>query len=362
MYTTEEQICILLGHYEVKSAKFYQLLDMYGDCKGIADGIMADKSAEKILGAGYSAIKKALKKCEYDVIISALDKNGVRAVTYCSQQFPDSLRCIDDPPYILFCKGDVSLLNTRCLAVIGTRKASAYGRRVAKDFTAVLSEYFTIVSGLAYGVDCIAHESTLDEQGKTIAVLGGGVIDVYPSGNQSLADRIVANGGLLVSEYGMYAQPLAYRFPHRNRIVAGLSSGVLVCQAPAKSGTNSTVELALEQGKDIFAVPGEIYDLGFGGSNKLIKSIQAACVTTPRDIIDFYNLAQNDKPQQTYQISFDEQKIVDLLTVEPLTFDQLVAQSGMGAADLNFLLANLEIRSIIVRLPGNLYRLYGGLE
>ncbi len=362
MYSLEEKICILFGEIGLSSNKFFQLTDLFDGAEELVAELGHSADAEKLLGDGYPALCNALKKHYYDKIVEKAEKNDIVAVTWYSEDYPEQLRNIDDKPYVLFCKGDVSLLKSECLSIIGTRKVSSYGRRIAKDFTAVLCDYFTIVSGLAFGVDTIAHETTLDGGGKTIAVLGGGLLNVYPAANSGLADRITENGGLVVSEYGLTAQPFSFRFPHRNRIVSGLSKGVLVCQAPAKSGTNSTVELALEQGKDVFVVPGEIYDMGFHGSNRLIKTVQGACVTSPRDIVDFYGLDNPAVSGESYQMSIEEQTVVNALSEGPLSFDDLVIKTGLPPAELNFLLANLELRSIIAKLAGNTYRLYGGIE
>ncbi|MCM1289250.1 MAG: DNA-processing protein DprA [Corallococcus sp.] len=364
-YTYEEKICILFGEKSLSAVKFFALLREFGSVKEIVENFFQNPVTEKIVGENYRALCASLKRGEAEKIISDMEKHSVFATTYFSQNFPDLLKEIDDPPYILFYRGNVDLLSSHCLAVVGTRKVSSYGRRIATDFTDILCDHFTIVSGLAYGVDSIAHETTLKNNGKTIAVLGGGLINVYPAANQNLAERIVESGGLLLSEYGMNAQPLAFRFPHRNRLVSGLSVGLLVCQAPLKSGTASTVECALNQGRDVFVVPGEIYDFGYSGSNRLIKSMQGVCVTTPRDIEDYYRLGETAKSsavKSNVQLDFDEQKIVDALSGGQLSFDKLVELTQISAADLNFLLANLEIKSIIAKLPGNSYRLYGGIK
>ena len=362
MYTLEEKICILFGDKLVSSNKFFQVWNLFEDANDLIANFCKSKEAEKLLANNYATIRDGIKKRVYEQIIDDMDKYDIYAVTWFSPDYPKQLRDIDDKPYVLFCKGNFKLFATQCLSVVGTRKISSYGRRITKDFTAILCEYFTIVSGLAYGVDSVAHETTLEESGATIAVLGGGLLNVYPTANQGLADRIVQSGGLLVSEYGLRATPMAYNFPQRNRIVSGLSKGLLVCQAPSKSGTNSTVELALEQGRDVFVVPGEIYDLGFKGSNSLIKSIQGACVTTPRDIVDFYGLDKPVAHKESYQMSIEEQAVVNALSSGQLTFDELVFKTGIVPANLNFLLANLELRSIIAKLAGNTYRLYGGIE
>ena len=362
MYTLSDKICAMLGEKGITAKKFFQLLSSLNDLDELPDVIADNKRLESLFGDSYVSVCKALKDCEQVRLFSDMERNGVEVITWFSDKYPSKLRDIDEPPYVLFCKGNVSLLNKDGIAVVGTRKISSYGRRVAADFTRLLADDFVIVSGLAYGVDSVAHEVTLQEQGETVAVLGSGILNIYPSANEGLAKRIVDNGGLVVSEYGLRAQPLAYRFPHRNRLVAGLAKGLLVCQAPLKSGTNSTVELALQQGKDIFVVPGEIYDSGFSGSNNLIKSMQGACVTTPRDIIDYYGLDNRLNDNKTVQLNFQEQRIVDALSLGGKTFDQLVVETSLQPSELNFLLANLELRSIIARLPGNTYRLYGGIE
>ena len=362
MYSLAEKICILFAHTGVTNAKFFQLWGCFDGADDFVRNFGDSLDAQKILGDSYRGLSLALKRKAYDEVIAKMDKNKVFAVTYFSETYPETLRNVDDKPYVLFCKGNAKLLSTDALGVVGTRKITSYGRRVTRDFVKVLSEYFTIVSGLAYGVDTVAHETTLEQAGNTIAVLGGGLINVYPPANQGLADRIVLNGGLLISEYGMDAQSMSYHFPHRNRLVSGLSKGLLVCQAAAKSGTNSTVEHALQQGKDVFVVPGEIYDVSCSGSNRLIKSMQGACVTSPRDIVDYYGLDRVDVKKATHQMTIEEQQVVNALSLGQLTFDQLVQQTCIAPADLNFLLANLELRSIIAKLPGNCYRLYGGIE
>lgn len=362
-YSPQEKLCILFGERLVSVKKFIQVTQICDNLDLLTTEFTKNNAFKGILGDSlYNQLKKDLACNFVDRIIKEMTDNNVVAVTEYSNGYPNILRDIDEPPYILFCKGNIKLLAKDSLAVIGTRKVSSYGRRIATDFTKILCEDFVIVSGLAYGVDSLAHEAALSENQFTIAVLGSGIFNVYPSANERLAERIVNANGLIVSEYGLHETPYPFHFPHRNRIVAGLSKGLLVCQAPQKSGTLSTVELALNQGKDIFVVPGEVYDKGFAGSNSLIKSMQGACVTTPRDIADYYGIGRSSTKKQSVQLNFDEQKIVDALSIGAKTFDQLVAETQIVLGELNFLLANLELRSIIARLPGNLYRLYGGLE
>ncbi len=360
MYSQPEKFCILLGERGVSAKKFFSIVNLFESVDEAIANFCTDDDVKKIIGENYDKIATDWKYNNVEDVIAEMLANNVFALTCYSDDFPQQLTYIDDQPYVLFCKGNKHLLNQDCIAVIGTRKPSVYGRRVAKDFTAVLTEKFVIVSGLAYGIDSIAHESALENEGKTIAVLGSGLLNVYPSSNKSLAQKIVDNNGLVISEYGLHEQPFSYHFPHRNRIVSGISRGLLVCQAPAKSGTSTTVELALEQGKDLFVVPGEVYDFGYTGSNRLIKQMQASCVTSPRDIIEYYHFDSQSEQKQSYQLTIDEQMIVNVLTNNgQCTFDQLVFETKISLSDLNFLLANLELKSIIAKLPGNIYRLYG---
>ena len=206
-----------------------------------------------------------------------------------SKFYPERLRNIYSPPKQLFCFGNLSLLNfENNIAVIGPRDYSFYGKRVADDFSFNLAKNdFCIISGLARGIDSFAHMAALDAKGRTIAVLGSGLDNIYPKENMKLAKRIVENGGLIISEYELGTRPLKQHFPARNRIISGLSDGVLVVEARKNSGTNITVDFALEQGKDIFVVPGNIYSNTSDGTNFLIKE-GAIPVVSYKNIIEAY--------------------------------------------------------------------------
>lgn len=188
------------------------------------------------------------------------------------EKYPSALREISDPPKQLFCRGDISLLQSYMTAIIGTRKPTGYGVLVAKQIGAVIAKDQVVVSGLAYGIDAIAHETALKHGGKTVAVLGSGVDDasVYPRVHRGLANRIVKAGGLLISEYMPGSKPLKFHFPARNRIIAGLSQQVLVVEAGVDSGTLITANLALDYNREVWAVPGSINSEMSKGTNQLI--------------------------------------------------------------------------------------------
>ena len=203
-----------------------------------------------------------------------------------SKYYPERLRNIDDPPKELYCLGNLDLLNYKNnIAMIGSRNCSNYGERAAKDFAYNLAkENICIVSGLAKGIDSFSHIGALNAKGKTIAVLGSGLDNIYPKENIKLVEEIIKNNGLVISEYPLGTKPLKYHFPARNRIISGLSDSVLVVEARRNSGTNITVDFALEQGKDVFVIPGNIYSRTSDGTNFLITE-GAIPVLSYKDIL-----------------------------------------------------------------------------
>lgn len=203
-----------------------------------------------------------------------------------SKYYPERLRNIDDPPKELYCLGNLDLLNYKNnIAMIGSRNCSSYGERAAKDFAYNLAkEDICIVSGLAKGIDSFSHIGALNAKGKTIAVLGSGLDNIYPKENIKLVEDIIKNDGLVISEYPLGTKPLKYHFPARNRIISGLSDSVLVVEARKNSGTNITVDFALEQGKDVFVIPGNIYSKTSDGTNFLITE-GAIPVLSYKDIL-----------------------------------------------------------------------------
>ena len=199
--------------------------------------------------------------------------------------YPNKLKLIYDPPELLYCLGDIRLLNEPSIAIVGTRNASNYGKRIAYNLSQELSKRgVTIISGLASGIDSYAHEGAFKNVGKTIAVLGSGIDVIYPKENEDLYKSIIKNGGLIVSEFPLGTKPEKDNFPKRNRIISGLSDGVVVVEAKKKSGALITADLALEQGRSVFAVPGNIDSQNSEGTNNLIKE-GAVPVTSYLDIL-----------------------------------------------------------------------------
>ena len=291
-----------------------------------------------------------------DSSIENMQKAGIKILTIFSSEYPSVLKDLPDRPLILYAKGDLSLLKEKCLAVVGTRTPTNYGKIITEKFVDKLARSgLVIVSGLCYGIDAIAHRKTLDVGGKTIAIVGSGFNNIYPATNTALANEI-AEKGLLLSEYPPSFVAKRYTFPRRNRIVAGISSGVLIPEAGMKSGTIHTKEFALEYGKDIFAIPGSINSDKSELPNHLLKTAQAECVTDANDIIEFYGLNKVAK-QKVIDVSFDEQNILKLLENGEKDFDFLAENSKIPVNILNSCLTTLEIRGLIRRLPAKTFSL-----
>lgn len=212
----------------------------------------------------------------------------IKEISIFDKEYPKSLKNIYDPPMKLYVMGDYSILNDFKVAIIGCRKCSKYGEMCAKYFSSNLAmKDVIIISGLARGIDSFSHNSCINAGGKTIAVVGAGLDVIYPAENKWLYDKIIKTGGAIISEYPLGTKPLKYHFPARNRIISGLSDGVLVVEANEKSGTLITVEFALEQGKNIFVVPGNINSLNSKGTNSLIQE-GAKLVQNVADILEEY--------------------------------------------------------------------------
>lgn len=224
-----------------------------------------------------------------DKHIEFMVKNNVDIICIEDSEYPQILKNIYDPPLSLYVRGSKQILNQTCLAIIGCRECTQYGKNVAEELAYNISKQkINIVSGLAKGIDGIAHKGAILSGGKTIAVLGNGLDTIYPKENIALAKEILKTGGAIISEYPLGEKPQKQNFPERNRIVSGISRGIIVVEATQKSGTLITVDFALEQGRDVFVVPGDINKKTSKGTNELIKQ-GAKVITSYSDVIEEYN-------------------------------------------------------------------------
>ena len=295
---------------------------------------------------------------EYLKIEKMLQELGIEAITVNSKQYPTSLKNIDTPPFVIYCKGNTSLLNKEGFAVVGTRHITSYGKMATEKFTkGLVGAGFTIVSGLAEGVDTIAHKTTLEENGKTIAVVAGGLNEIYPKNNTNLAKSIVEKGGLILSEQRPYKTPEAYLFPIRNRIISALSEGVLITEAQEKSGVIHTKNYALDYGKDVFCVPGSIFSMTSVGANRMIVNSQAKAVIEVQDILDEYNMSLKVKKNKLENFSMEENIVIEALKSGEKTFQELVLITKFETKTLNSLLTTLLIRGLIKKIARNIYYL-----
>lgn len=333
--------------------------------------------------AKRSLLDKSLKKAQ--AILGVCNRKGIKILTYDDINYPDILRKILNPPYVLYLRGEVMNWDRILgIGVVGTRKCDRYGLDVTRQLSLDLAENgVTVITGMARGIDTAAARAALDTGAKTVAVLGGGVDVVYPPENYGIMAEIIENGAV-ISEYPPGGRPFKANFPWRNRIISGLSRGVLVTEAPKGSGALITAAYALEQGKDIFAVPGSIYEKNCAGTNSIL-SCGAKAVSSGKDILDEYVFeierlslekpkgirrffeGKNEKVNNEIKISIedkrfsdlsvDEKKIVELLIEGNMHIDDIARKSGIDTAKMTGILAMLEFSGHIQKIPGNNYKL-----
>ncbi len=361
MFTKAEKAILWLDIFDNLSIKKkYIILNAYEKPEDIFDNFKKD----------FNRFKHILDSKMFAKMSYALDENFINnqlvgyenmrviPVTIASKNYSKLLLTTAVPPLVLYCKGDVSLLNATSLAIVGTRRCTRYGKSVTKTFAKELSlQGYCIVAGLCHGIDTIAHEETLANNGKTIAVLGGGVNEVYPASNRELAKEIVEKG-LLISEYKPNSRPVGYHFPIRNRIIAGLCDGVVITEAGVKSGAMHTKEYALEAERDLFVVPGNIDNFASKGCNRIIKSLQGCMVTGVEDILEVYGknkLKAKGKSSNSIQLSIEEQLILNILKSDEVHYDELLVKTKLDPKKLNTLLTTMQVRGLISKLPGNFY-------
>jgi DNA processing protein len=290
---------------------------------------------------------------------------GLRLVTLKDPDYPPLLREIPDPPPFLYVRGDVAACD-RCIAVVGSRNATAYGIATARQICAELAQLrFTVVSGMALGIDTAAHEGALSVRGKTVAVLGSGLNQVYPAENRKLADRIAGNGAV-ISEFALDSGPDAHHFPIRNRIISGMSCGTVVVEATRNSGSLITARLAAEQNREVFAVPGSIQSFKSMGTHTLIKQ-GAKLVENAQDIMaelgQFLSApapaaespAGVSRIEKRYGLTAEESRVFQSLGPYPLHIDELIRRLAIEAGRLSGILLQLELKGIVQQLPGKFF-------
>ena len=293
-----------------------------------------------------------------DKFLENLHKERIKTLKIDDPHYPGLLKQIYDPPLFIYYRGDLSAFGDYALAVVGTRKFTPYGQRVTEKLVRELvANKFIIASGLALGIDALAHLAAVEAGGKTIAVLGSGLDQqsIYPSQNRYLASKIENHGGLVLSEYPLGTLPLKHHFPQRNRLISGLSLGTLVIEAGEKSGAIITAMHALEQNREVFAVPGNIYSQYSAGANGLIK-MGAKLIASAKDIIESLNLTQAVSYIENKKIipeTAEESLILTNINHEPIHVDELVRLTKLDTSVINSTLTIMEMKGIIKNL-GNM--------
>lgn len=360
-YTRNEQAWVWLSTLQGMSpGKFYRLLAEAESAGNVYD---CPDDFRMTLGEKlYARIVSGKQSGEAEALFDRIEKLSLKAVTRDSDAYPECLQSISDPPPTLFIKGEwPDSPPDKPFAVVGTRRPSYDGKKAAAEFASGLAENgVTIISGLALGIDAIAQSACLKAGGRTAAVLGNGLSAVYPKENEALAQRILENGGCLISELAPDEPPSRWTFPARNRIIAGLADGALIVEGDRKSGSLITADFAVEDGREVFAIPGSIYSTLSEGPNHLIQNGAYPAVSY-WDILEAmrWGTRPGTKAAAHKQPELDEneKRVYDLLKIEVQSFDDLENNSGFSTSTLNYLLTTLELRGIIIKLPGNLFRL-----
>ncbi|MFA5061544.1 MAG: DNA-processing protein DprA [Patescibacteria group bacterium] len=343
---------ITYGRYKKLAAHFSDLKNLWeaGLAELVKAGLEENIAREFLLWRSQNPAEQILER---------LEKENIRTVSITEPDYPALLKEIYDPPHTLFVRG-ILPKNGPALAVVGTRKLTGYGRQACEELVKPLAKSgLIIVSGLALGIDGVAHQTALDNNGITLAVLGSGIDKqhIYPAAHKQLAEKIISQGGAVISEYPPGFLPSQYSFPARNRIIAGLCLGTLVIEAPESSGALITARHALDYNREVFAVPHPINSLTGAGPNNLIK-LGARLITAAQDIADALNLkimADTAIDGHDASLSADENKILAVLSGEPKHIDNIIKETNLPSQTITANLTLLEVKSKVRNLGGMNY-------
>lgn len=302
-----------------------------------------------------SAVLERMEKCDPEQEEKLLASSQADIIAFGDERYPERLQEIPDAPIFLYARGDLSILRRPSVALVGTRTMSAYGKRVAQEFTrALVQAEIVAVSGLARGIDSIVARETIESHGKTVAVLGQGIATLPPHAKE-LADAIVKAGGLILSEFPLRTAPDIFTFPLRNRIIAGLSLATVVLEAPESSGALITAKLAFDYGREVFAVPGQIFDTNYAGCHAIIRTLQAKLTSSPRDLLQELGVIVPDGDQERVLYipqNPEEESLLTVLTTMPQSVDDLIEVTKMPTAVVSSTLTLLELNGAAKNLGG----------
>jgi DNA processing protein len=341
----------------IGAVRFNQILSFFGDLSIAWD---APKTAFQEAGLSERVINNLLhlrQDIDLDQLLESILEKNVTVLTLLDEDYPRLLREIDQPPPVLYIRGKILPSDEFAVAMVGTRRVTPYGQQVARDTSIFLAGHgLTVVSGLARGVDGLAHQNALKAGGRTIAVLGSGVDVIYPPEHRKLADAIIENGAV-VSDYPMGTQPEGINFPPRNRIISGLSLATIVIEAGDRSGALITADFAVEQGRDVFAVPGNVLSPASKGTNRLIQN-GAYAMVSPQDVLDVLNLSEVEAIQTARQVlpaDTTEAKIMSVIDFEPTHIDDICTEIGFPVEKVSAALTMMELKGMVQHVGGMRY-------
>jgi DNA processing protein len=352
LYALDEKRYWLAFHLvqHIGTVRIQQLVNHFGSLSTAWHASADDLQAAGLSDQPLQNLLKARNKLDLDEEWRKIERAGAEIITALDEDYPENLRSITDAPPVLYVKGTLLPTDVRALAVVGTRRATRYGIDVAHRLSHWLASHgTTIISGLAQGVDSAAHQGALSAGGRTIAVMGTGIDSIYPRVNASLAEEIIENGAI-ITEFPIGTPPSGVNFPRRNRIISGLALGVLVAEAPENSGALITAEVALEQGREVFAVPSSIFNSMGTGCNRLIQD-GARLVIRASEILDELDMAYNKHEVRvnTRQVAPEnekERKILAYLESEASHIDDIIRETGLSSADVTSTLTILELKGL----------------
>lgn len=364
MFSEETRFCLALNEIrELGPVLIKRLLLKFSSAREVFNAEMKELASVEGIGVDRAKRIKEFNRWEsIDKLLNLCKQREIKIHSYLDREYPQLLKEIHDPPVVLFCKGEIKPEDHFGLAVVGSRRLSEYGRRVTERIAYELASCgLTIVSGLARGIDCVAHNAALSAGGRTLAVLGSGVSCIYPSENKALSERIIKNGAIL-SEFYPDEGPRKEHFPRRNRILSGMTVGTVVTEATINSGALITASFALEQGREVFAVPGNITSKNSEGTNNLIQK-GAKVVTKREDILEeigqfipsLKKSVNESLIYETVDLDEEERTIFNVLD-EALNLDEIVLKTNINIAKVLEILLKLEISGLINKIEGRYVR------
>jgi len=361
MLLTAEQKCLLwLSNAEVTPGHLQKLLTVYSSVEEIWEQF-GKSGGPAFPPASRKALQDTHTVAAVDALAEKLELKNVNLLFQSDEAYPASLANIQDPPYLLYYAGRLSCLQLPSIALVGTRTPSRYGIEMSEQLAKELSQAgVCVVSGLARGIDAAAHQAVLSVDGHTIGVLGSGINVPYPPEHRQMLRKIAGGIGLILSEYPLNAPPHAFHFPHRNRIISGLSMGTVFVEGKIQSGGMHTVHSALMQGRDVFAVPGKVGTIGSEGPHAILRE-GARIITSAQDLLDDLGFSsparEENTPDHSVELTPSQTKIVAQLRIQEMTPQEIAEASGLPVNDVITELGTLEIVGVVTREAGNRFYL-----